>query len=55
MVSKNGIGFVSKFNDLNTFIYNINKIPNLSGKKKKKNLFMLKKSIWTKIRYKQDN
>ena len=26
MVSKNGIGFVAKFNDLNTFIYNINKM-----------------------------
>ena len=34
IVSKNGIGFVSKFNDLNKLIYNINKIPNLSETEK---------------------
>ena len=45
MVSKNGIGFVSKFNDLNTFIYNINKIPNLSGKKKKK-IYLCSKKVY---------
>ena len=45
MVSKNRIGYTSKFNDLNKLILNINKIPNLSKTKKKKNLFMFKKSI----------
>ena len=45
IVSKNKIGFVSKFNDLDQLIYNINKIPNLS-ENKKKNIFLFKKKVY---------
>lgn len=45
IVSKNGLGYISKFNDLNKLILNINKIPNLSETKKKK-IYLCSKKVY---------
>lgn len=45
MVTKHGLGYTSKFNDLNKLIHNINKIPYLSESKKKK-IYLCSKKVY---------